>query len=101
MARPSTLPKLKKACVEVSALLRALSHPKRLMIMGYLVDEEKTVGELQELCGISQSQLSQFLMRMKFEKLVTCHRRGRFQYYTVADERMVDLIVAIQRIYCD
>jgi len=92
--------KLEKRCEEVSLLLKALAHPRRLMIMGHLVGGEKTVGELQERCGISQSQLSQFLARMRLEGLIACERRGRFQYYAPADERVVELMRAIQRIYC-
>jgi len=93
--------RLDKHCHEVCALLKALSHPGRLLILGYLGQGEKTVSELQELCGLSQSQLSQFLSRMKLEKLVTCSRRGRFVYYTPADVRVGRLIQNIQKLYCD
>jgi len=92
--------KLEKSCDEVSLLLKALAHPRRLLIMGHLVGGEKTVSQLQDLCGISQSQLSQFLARMRLEELVACERRGRFQYYAPADDRIVELMRAIQRIYC-
>ena len=68
--------------------------------MGNLLDGEKSVTELQKLTGLSQSQLSQFLSRMKLEKLVTCERRGRFQFYAAADERVVGLIRALQSLYC-
>lgn len=92
--------KMGNACQEVSDLLRALSHPQRLMILGHLTQGAKTVKELTELCGISQSQLSQFVGRMKSEGLVSSERRGKFQYYAVADERLVQLIAVIQNIFC-
>ncbi len=92
--------KLERKCEDVSRLLKSLAHPRRLLIMGHLVGGEKTVSELQELCGISQSQLSQFLARMRLEELVACERRGRFQYYAPADERIVELMRSIQKIYC-
>lgn len=95
-----SLPKLRKNCDQVSARLRALAHPKRLLILGTLIEGDKTVTELQELCGISQSQLSQFLARMKLEKLVICKRRGRFQSYAIADERIRNLVLTLQTLYC-
>lgn len=94
------LPRLEQRCESVASLLKALAHPRRLLIMGHLIAGEKTVGELQELCGVSQSQLSQFLTRMRLEKLVACERRGRFQYYSAADERVAELIRSLQKIYC-
>lgn len=93
--------KIENSCQEVSDLLRALSHPQRLMIMGHLAQGPKTVTELTEHCEISQSQLSQFLGRMKSEGLVTSERQGKFQYYAIADERLIQLIAAIQNIFCN
>lgn len=95
-----SISKMAGQCELVSGLLRSLSHPQRLMILGHLIQGEKTVTQLQELCEISQSQLSQFLSRMKLEHLVTCERKGRYQYYSVSDKKIVKLIQAIQSIYC-
>jgi ArsR family transcriptional regulator len=91
---------LKPKCTEVSSLLKSLSHPGRLMIMGNLVDGGKTVTELQRLCDLSQSQLSQFLARMRLEGLVQCQREGRFQFYSAASPEVSELIRSIQRIFC-
>lgn len=95
-----SISKMEDKCELVSGLLRALSHPQRLMILGYLIEGEKTVTELQDLCGISQSQLSQFLGRMRLEGLLNCERKGRYQYYSVCDKKVVKLIQAIHSIYC-
>jgi ArsR family transcriptional regulator len=95
-----SISKIEAKCEEVSNLLRSLSHPQRLMIMGHLIQGEKTVSELQALCDISQSQLSQFLGRMRLEGLVSSERRARFQYYFVTDERTAKLISMIQALYC-
>ena len=92
--------KLKAACEDVAALLSALSHPGRLLILGALHDGEKTVGELQDICGLSQSQLSQFLSRMKGEQLLACRREGRFQYYFLSDPKVRKLVRELQKLYC-
>lgn len=93
--------KIKKSCVEVSQILKALAHPQRLMILGNLLQGPKTVSELVDLCEASQSQISQFLMRMKLEGLVRAERSGRFVRYSVADKRLVHLMRIIQTEYCE
>jgi DNA-binding transcriptional ArsR family regulator len=93
--------KIKKSCVEVSQMLKALAHPQRLMIMGNLLQGPKTVSDLVETCDASQSQISHFLMRMKLEGLVKADRDGRFVYYSVADNRLVKLMRVIQVEYCE
>lgn len=92
--------KLEPACQEVTSYLRALSHPQRLMILGHLSLGERTVSELEGLCEISQSQLSQFLARLKAEGLVSSIRRGRYVYYRIHDERLSRLLVVIQDLFC-
>ena len=92
--------KFKKSCVEVSQLLKALAHPQRLMIMGNLLQGPKTVTELVELCEASQSQMSQFLTRMKYEGLIKSEKDGKFNVYSVADTRLIQLMQVIQVQYC-
>lgn len=87
-------------CEQVSAVLKALSHPQRLMILSHLLEGPKTVSDLVELCNSSQSQLSQFLIRMKYEGLLESKKEGKFQYYSVADRRLLNLMQTIQKEYC-
>lgn len=100
MQQNVSISKIQKACGEVCLILKALSHPQRLMILGHLLNGPKTVSDLVELCEISQSQMSQFLNRMKTEGLIESHRDGKFQYYKVADQRLVRLMKTIQAEYC-
>lgn len=51
----------------VAEVLKLIGHPKRLLILCQLAVDPKTVGELEKACAISQSQLSQFLSKMKSE----------------------------------
>ena len=95
-----SIKKIKKSCEEVAQILKALSHPQRPLILGHLLAGEKTVGELEDVCDISQSQLSQFLSRMKLEGLIGNRKEGRYQYYFVADERLKHLMDTIQQEYC-
>lgn len=92
--------KMEAACEEVCVILKALSHPQRLLVMGHLLQGAKTVSDLVELCGISQSQMSNFLMRMSAEGLVHAEKQGKFKFYSVADRRLISLIRTIQEQYC-
>jgi DNA-binding transcriptional ArsR family regulator len=95
-----SIPKMERACEEVCLILKALSHPQRLLVMGHLFKGPKTVSELVDLCGISQSHMSQFLMRMGSEGLVKSERQGKFKLYSVADHRLIELMKTIQAQYC-
>lgn len=92
--------KMKKTCEDVCQILKSLSHPQRLMILGYLLNQPRTVSQLVELTGISQSQVSQFLTRLKYEGLIQSERQGKFQFYSIADQRLIHLMTAIQANYC-
>lgn len=92
--------KMREKCDDVSAMLKAISHPQRLLIMCYLVEGEKNVTEILELCDISQSQLSQFLNRMQREKLLQVRKEGQFSYYRIGDKSIMKLMQAMQNIFC-
>jgi DNA-binding transcriptional ArsR family regulator len=93
--------KMKMQCQEVSSIMKALAHPQRLMLMCHLAEGEKNVGELLELCDISQSQLSQFLNRMQRERLLKVRKEGNFVFYSISDKQVLKLIQSMQKIFCD
>lgn len=85
---------------EVAKILKTLGHPKRLLILCALADEEKVVSELEEVCGAGQSQVSQFLKRMENEGLLASRRDGNFVFYSIKDERIKALIQKLAEIFC-
>jgi len=95
-----SISKIEKACEVVSLILKELSHPQRLLILGHLLNGPKTVSQLVESCKISQSQMSHFLMRMRFAGLVKSEKQGRFNIYKLADQRLIQLMKTIQVEYC-
>lgn len=92
--------KIEKSCEEVCLILKSLSHPQRLLVLGHLLEGPKTVGELVELCRAAQSQMSQFLIRMKLEGLILSEKDGKYQVYSLADKRLIRLMKTIQAEYC-
>jgi ArsR family transcriptional regulator, virulence genes transcriptional regulator len=99
MTKPFTSA-LVEQCESVSAVLKSLSHPVRLKILCQVMEKERSVNELTEFCGISQSAMSQFLKRMKSEGLLVSRREQHFVYYSVAEVKLAQLLRAIKEIYC-
>ena len=87
--------------VEVAAgLLKALSNEKRLTIICALYKGEKSVGELEEIVGLSQSALSQHLARLRRDGLVDTRREAQTIYYYMQDAATQSLLKCLSEIYC-
>jgi len=69
-------------------LLKSISNERRLIILCALNCGEKSVGELEEIIGLSQSALSQHLARLRRDKLVSTRREAQTIYYSVASDRL-------------
>jgi ArsR family transcriptional regulator len=89
-----------RKCDDVSLVMKSLSHPVRLKILCQLLDQEQSVNDLTEFCQISQSAMSQFLKRMKAEGVLASRRDHNFIYYSIADNRLVELLNVVKDIYC-
>ena len=97
---PSIGKALFKRCDDVAVVMGSLSHPTRLKVLCSLMAGEKTVGELTAICQISQPAMSQFLIRMKEDGMVTSNKEERKVYYKISDKRLLKLLVAIKENYC-
>lgn len=92
--------KLRHRSEDVATLLKQLSHPQRLLILCSLVEGEKSVGEIEEACGASQSAVSQFLKGMRLEGFIEARRDGKQVYYKIVDKRVLELIRSLYKIFC-
>ena len=81
-------------------LLKALSHPARLLVMCRLVDGEASVGELQQQIGLSMSALSQHLAVLRELALVNTRRQSQTIFYSLADGPALGVIQALYDAYC-
>jgi len=91
---------LEKKATEVAHILKLLSHPKRFLILCKLREWPKTVGDLEKYCTIGQSQLSQFLGKMKDEWILDSEKNGQFVSYFIQDPRILEMVNAMQKIFC-
>ncbi len=86
--------------MEVSLTLKALAHPQRLLILCYLLEGEKSVSEISAKTELSQSQTSQFLIRMQKEGVLTSKKAGNFSMYALSDKKIRKLILSLDKIFC-
>lgn len=89
-----------KHATEAAALLKALAHPARLMVLCRLVEGESSVGDLQPLVGLSMSALSQHLAVLRDMELVTTRRESQTIYYGLAEGPAVGVLDALYAAYC-
>jgi ArsR family transcriptional regulator len=72
-----------------------LSTPQRLRIISALCQGEKNVGQLIEVLGVSQPNMSQHLNIMYRAGLVGKRRQGTQVYYHIANESAVMVCRAV------
>lgn len=72
-----------------------LSTPQRLRIISALCQGEKNVGQLIEVLGVSQPNMSQHLNLMYRAGLVGKRRQGTQVYHHIADESAVRVCRAV------
>jgi ArsR family transcriptional regulator, virulence genes transcriptional regulator len=85
---------------KATSFLKLLAHEGRLEIMCLLVDGGRTVGEISASLGLSQSAVSQQLMRLRAEGLVVAHRKGRSIRYVLGRSETVIIIRALREAFC-
>ncbi|MGN7437000.1 MAG: metalloregulator ArsR/SmtB family transcription factor [Alcanivorax sp.] len=81
-------------------LLKSLSNEKRLLIVCTLFKGERSVGELEEIVGLSQSALSQHLARLRRDKVVNTRREAQTIFYSLHDEAANRVLECLYTIYC-
>ncbi|MFV0386249.1 ArsR/SmtB family transcription factor [Paracoccus sp. (in: a-proteobacteria)] len=91
---------MEQRATEAAALLKALAHEGRMMILCHLSGGEKTVTELENLLEQRQAAVSQQLARLRAEGLVTCRRDGKARLYSVSDPRAAEVVALMYRLFC-
>lgn len=73
-------------------LFRGFSDPSRLSILEALREGPRSVSEIVEETGLSQSNASNHLGCLLDCGLVTREQRGRYVYYSLSDGRVGELL---------
>jgi DNA-binding transcriptional ArsR family regulator len=77
-------------------MLRAIAHPVRISIVGYLEDGEKrTVTEIHKKLGIEQSTASHHLVILKDRGVLLSKREGKNTWYYLKHPRLRYILSSI------
>jgi ArsR family transcriptional regulator, virulence genes transcriptional regulator len=85
---------------QASGFLKALAHEARLLILCLLIDQEKSVTEIEEILSLRQPAISQQLARLRADGLVETRREGKNIFYSLARPEVREVIGSLHRAFC-
>lgn len=86
---------------QIAELLKILSNENRLQILCELMEGPKTVSALgSKITNITQSALSQHLGLLKACGIVDYIKTGQNVTYSIADQRVEQVIFVLKQQYC-
>ena len=83
---------------QFAAVAKSLAHTHRLELLEQLAQGERSVEVLADRTRLSIANASQHLQHMRRAGLVTNRRDGKFVYYRLVDDSVLDLLAALRRI---
>ncbi len=81
--------------------LKVLAQDSRVRIVCSLMARERSVTELAALVALHQSTVSQHLARLRHEGLVNSRRDGNVILYSIADQRVRSVLLAVSEVKTD
>ena len=85
---------------QAEAFMKILANKNRLMILCSLLNQERSVSELNQTVPLGQSALSQHLAVLREHKLVDTRREAQSIYYSVSDPRVTQIIQKLYEFFC-
>ncbi|MEO6867220.1 MAG: metalloregulator ArsR/SmtB family transcription factor, partial [Gaiellales bacterium] len=79
----------------IAERFRVLAEPMRLRLLDHLREGEATVGELADVLGTTQQNVSKHLKLLVDNGVVARTRRGTASYCSIADPLVFDLCESI------
>ena len=83
---------------QFAAVAKSLAHAHRLELLEQLAQGERSVEVLAQRTGLSVANASQHLQQLRRAGIVAARRQGKFVFYTLADDAVLDLLSALRRI---
>lgn len=87
-----------KLFAQFAAVAKTFGHAHRLELLEQLAQGERSVDVLADRTGLSIANASQHLQHMRRAGLLATRRQGKFIYYTLADDGILDVLAAMRRI---
>ena len=84
---------------KISDILKNFSNENKLAILCYLGEQERNVSDIMKYSSISQSQISQYLWKMKLEWILTAKKDWKEVFYKIKDKKVLELISSLKKIF--
>jgi ArsR family transcriptional regulator len=98
MTRKSSESPKQALFAQFATVAKAVAHPHRLALLEQLAQGERSVELLADRVQLSIANASQHLQHMRQSGLVSARREGKFVFYRLADETVLELLAAIRRV---
>lgn len=77
---------------DVAEVFRLLGEPNRLRMVLACLEQDRTVGEIGEGLGLSQSLTSHHLRLLRTARILRAVRHGRHVAYAIDDDHVRDVL---------
>ena len=91
---------LERQAGAAEGLLKVVANRRRVTILCELSRGERSVSDLGEAIGLSQSALSQHLARLRADRIVATRRESRTFYYSLGSDGVRKLIDLLHQLHC-
>jgi rhodanese-related sulfurtransferase/biotin operon repressor len=83
---------------QFATVAKTLGHANRIELLEQLAQGERSVEALATKTGLSIANASQHLQQLRRSGLATTRRAGKFAYYRLADDTILQLLAALGKI---
>ncbi len=83
-----------------SDILKAIAHPTRLKILCFLIEGERSVGEIEREFGSTISNISQHLTVLRRMDIIKRRKDANFMFYSVKDDKILTLLGTMKKLFC-
>ena len=88
-----------KRTEEIANIMKCFSNKDKLAILCFLWNEKKNVSEIMKCSTISQSQVSQYLWKMKLEWVLDSEKVWKEVFYKIINTKILALIDSMKTIF--
>ena len=83
---------------QFASVAKALGHEYRLELLELVAQGERSVEALTRLTGLPVGTISQHLQLLRRAGLVAARKDGKYVYYSLADDEVLELMGSLQRV---
>ncbi len=76
----------------LAKFFRALGDANRIALIGFIAEQERSGNDCVTFLKLAQSRVSSHLSCLVSFGLLTVRRDGRFAYYSITDQRVLELV---------